>query len=208
PAMQVMIVDMLEGFTRIGPLASSRVDALVPRQAAFLRALPAGSLVVFAADEHNPDDFELRRFPPHCLKGTKEAEIRAELLQAARRAGAAVEIVRKTTFSGFFGTCLDDVIQTAPSRSWVVIGCVTDCCIEANVAELVYRGRDVTVIRELVDTWDLSIERAQAAGRGDAHVHDAERINEEWLSRRLPAIWGVRVVDRWQDVIRGVEAAG
>ena len=72
---------MLEGFTRVGPLASPRVDALVPQQAAFLRALSPGSLVVFVADEHDGDDFELKRFPPHCLRGTKESEIRDELLE-------------------------------------------------------------------------------------------------------------------------------
>ena len=57
---QVMVIDMLEGFTRMGPLASDRVGALLPQQAAFLQALPPQSLVVFVADEHDKDDFELK----------------------------------------------------------------------------------------------------------------------------------------------------
>lgn len=205
--LQVMVVDMLEGFTREGPLASPRVDALVPKQAEFLRHLPAGSLVVFLADEHDPDDFELRRFPPHCLRGTREAQIRQELVDAARDAQAVIEIVRKHNFTGFLGTRLDEVVAGAPSRSWVVIGCVTDCCIEANVAELVYRGCDVTVVRELVDTWDLSAEEARRHGLGPAYVHDAERINEEWFDRRLPAIWGVRVVAVWRELVPEAESS-
>ncbi len=204
---QVMVIDMLEGFTRVGPLASGRVDALVPKQAEFLRRLPAGSLVVFLADAHQPDDFELKRFPTHCLAGTKEAEIRPELLDAAKAAGARIEIVRKRTFSGFFGTDLDRIVAEAPSRAWIVIGCVTDCCVEANVAELVYRGREVTVVRELIDTWDLSAEQAREAGLSEAHVHDAERINREWFEHRFPAIWGVRVVQRWQDALAGSDAS-
>jgi nicotinamidase-related amidase len=199
---QVMVIDMLEGFTRIGPLASPRVDALVPRQAECLRALPAESLVVFLADEHDPGDFELKRFPPHCLRGTPEAEIRAELLAAARASGARIEIVRKNNFSGFCGTNLDQLVAAAPGKSWIVIGCVTDCCIEANVAELVYRGCDVTVIRELVETWDASPDVVEAAGLSDAYVHDAERINEEWFTHRLPAIWGVKVVQGWREVVQ------
>ncbi len=199
--VQVMVIDMLEGFTRVGPLASPRVDALVPKQAEFLRNLPAGSLVVFLADEHLPDDFELKRFPPHCLKGTKEAEIRPELLEAARAAGARIEIVRKRTFSGFFGTDLDRIVREAASRRWIVIGCVTDCCVEANVAELVYRGCEVTVIRELIDTWDLTPEQAREAGLSEAYVHDAEQINRAWFEHRFPAVWGVKVVDRWQDAL-------
>ncbi len=197
---QVMVVDMLEGFTRVGPLASPRVDALVPRQAECLRSLPAASLVVFLADAHEPDDFELKRFPPHCLRGTKEAEIRPELLDAARTAKARIEVVPKRTFSGFFGTDLDAVVRHAPSRQWVVFGCVTDCCIEANVAELVYRGCEVTVVRSLIDTWDTSAEAARSAGLGVAFVHGADAINHEWFNRRLPAIWGVRVVENWGEL--------
>ena len=199
---QVMVVDMLEGFTRVGPLASPRVDALIPSQESFLRSLPPNSLVVFLADEHQPDDPEFKRFPPHCLEGSQEARIREELLSAAKTSGAVVEIVRKQTFSGFINTNLDEIIREAPGRSWIVIGCVTDCCIEANVAELVYRDCCVTVVRDLIDTWDLSPEGVRQAGLGSAHIHEAERINEEWFTRRLPAIWGVKVVDHWQELFQ------
>ncbi len=199
--MQVLVIDMLEGFTRVGPLASPRVDALIPRQATALRALPPGSLVVFVSDAHDPEDFELRRFPPHCLNGTKEAEVREELLAAVAQSGARIEHVRKSTFSGFFGTKLDEIIMSAPSPRWTVIGCVTDCCVEANVAELVYRGRDVVVVRELVDTWDLSYEQARAQGLAAAYIHEADFVNDTWFGRRLPAIWGVRVAETWAEAL-------
>jgi nicotinamidase-related amidase len=91
PMAQAMVIDMLEGFTRIGPRASPRVDALVPRQAECLRALPAESSVVFLADEHDQDDVEFRRFPPHCLRGAKEVESRPELLAAVREAEVDVQ---------------------------------------------------------------------------------------------------------------------
>lgn len=198
---QVMVVDMLEGFTRVGPMASPRVDALVPEQARCLSALPGGSFVVFLADAHEPCDHEFRRFPPHCLRGSQESNIRQELLDAVEGAGHRIEIVRKRNFSGFFGTSLDQWVGAAASRSWIVFGCVTDCCIEANVAELVYRGCDVTVPRDLIDTWDVSPSTAAAANLAACHVHEADRINEEWTLRRLPAIWGVRVVDRWREAL-------
>jgi len=199
---QVIVIDMLEGFTRLGPLASERVDRLVPRQAACLRELPPESLVVFLADEHDENDFEFQRFPPHCLRGTEEAQIRAELLEAADQSGARVEIIRKHQFSGFVGTTLDALVNEATSRDWVVFGCVTDCCVEANVAELVYRGCAVTVVRDLVDTWDMSVDAARQVGLDEAYAHDAEAINREWFEHRFPAIWGVRVVSHWQDIFQ------
>jgi len=40
--VNILIVDMLEGFTRIGPLSSPRVEALLPKQVKFLESIPAG----------------------------------------------------------------------------------------------------------------------------------------------------------------------
>ena len=118
-ALQVMVVDMLEGFTRRGVLANPRVDALVPKQASFLSALPARSRVVFLADAHETGDAELKRFPVHCLKDTPEAQVRPELLAAAEKAGAEINIIRKRTFSGFLDTKLDSVLAAAPDKSWI-----------------------------------------------------------------------------------------
>jgi len=185
---QVMVIDMLEGFTRRGPLASPRVDALVPNQAAFLAHLTAGDHLVFVSDAHDADDVEFRRFPPHCIQGTEEAQVRGELLSAVPK-GVMKERIEKTTFSGFYGTFLDRLVKEAPSSAWIVIGCVTDCCVEANVAELVYRGREVTVVRDLIDTWH------------DPPRHDAGAINREWFDHRFPNIWGAKVVETWRELL-------
>ena len=41
-------------------------------------AQQARVLLISSADTHNPDDFELREWPPHCLKGTRGAELLPE----------------------------------------------------------------------------------------------------------------------------------
>lgn len=199
--LQVLVLDMLEGFTRRGPLTSPRVEALVPRQVEFLASLPSDSLVVFLADRHRPDDVEFDRFPRHCVEGTPESEICPELLEACERAGVQPVVVPKTTFSGFYQTDLDRIVREAPNDEWVVIGCVTDCCIEANVAELAYRGRRVTVVRDLIDTWDRSAEQARDAGLPTAWAHSAEAINQHWFEHRFPSIWGCRVVNTWRELL-------
>lgn len=196
-----MVVDMLEGFTRLGRLASPRCDALVAGQAEFLRRLPAGTLTVFLGDEHEPDDAELERFGPHCLRGTREAEIRSELLEAARAARCHVRIFRKRTFSGFLNSDLDRLVAASGDDEWWVFGCVTDCCVETNVAELALRGQRVAVIRDLIDTWELSPEQVRAKGLGPAHVHSAEEVNRLWFEHRFPAVWGARVVETWRDLL-------
>ncbi len=187
---QIMVIDMLEGFTRRGPLASPRVAALVPLQAAFLSRLTEGDRVVFVSDAHRPNDPEFRRFPPHCLAGSDEAVVCQELIPAVP-AAVRMDHVTKTTFSGFHETDLGELVQAGESNEWIVIGCVTDCCVEANVAELAYRGCAVTLIRDLVDTWH------------DPPAHDADAINAEWFDHRFPLIWGARVLSGWSELFVG-----
>ena len=69
----------------------------------------------------------------------------------------------------------------------------------ANVSPL--RGCSVTVVRDLIDTWDLSAEQAAAAGLPTTRQHDADRINAFWFDQRFPAVWGARVADSWRDLL-------
>jgi nicotinamidase-related amidase len=86
----VVVVDMLMGFARIGPLASPRVDALTAPIAAFLAGLWGRG--VRAAwrleDAHTPDAGEFAVYPPHCLEGSPEAEPLPELMAEPLFAGA------------------------------------------------------------------------------------------------------------------------
>jgi len=185
---------MSEGFTREGPLASPRVNALVPKIVSFLRSLGEDDMVVFASDAHAENDPEFRRFPPHCIRGTKQAEVRRELIDAAETAGAKIEFVEKQAFTAFLNPRMEKIVRDAATDEWVVIGCVTDCCIEANVADLVQRGKRATVLRDLVETWDTPPAVAEQLGLPESQVHSADTINAYWFKQRLPAIWGATVM--------------
>lgn len=98
--MNVLIVDMLNGFAKVGPLSSPRVKALIPKQVEFLRNCPEDTTVCFMADRHNPFDPELKVITPHCMAGTEEAKICDELLNVANERDFLCFIIRKNTFSG------------------------------------------------------------------------------------------------------------
>jgi nicotinamidase-related amidase len=188
--MNVMIVDMIEGFTRIGALSSPRVAALIPKQVAFIERIPEDSLVVFACDCHGPDDSEFKRMPKHCEYGTAEAAICPELLEVVQRRKLKYIIVPKTTHSAFFQTGLDNHPEFVKAGDhWVMFGCVTDVCITANVIELDYRGKNTTVLRDLVDTYEITKEHAPTP----AHIHEAETINDFWFNCYLPGVWGAKI---------------
>lgn len=190
--MNLLIVDMLEGFTRQGVLASPRVEALIPKQVEFIRKMPDCSYVLFACDSHMPDDSELRRMPIHCMKGTAEAAICPEIFNAvANERRFRYDIIEKTTHSAFFGTNADEIVALNGTQ-WVVIGCVTDICIAANVMELDYRGKQVTLVRDLIDTYQITPELAEKLGN-PAKAHDPNVINPFFFDYYFPGVFGANV---------------
>ena len=221
--LHVLVVDMSVGFSERGALSSPRVGAIVPEMAEFLRSLPpahhlsdggAGSEVVFIGDLHRPGDPELTRFPEHCMERSGEDAIRPELILACAAAGIVPAIHYKKEHDGFVddaGPYLQSAIDrrscfrldclTKDSDEWVVVGCVTDICVDLNVGALVMRGKRVTVVRSLIDTYDLPLERCRELGLPDHAAHDADRINEFWFGHRFPALWGARVAADWRELL-------
>ncbi|HUK78518.1 MAG TPA: isochorismatase family protein, partial [Thermoleophilia bacterium] len=85
----IVVVDLVNGFCRSGNLASPRLAAIVAPVRAYLEAeTAAGAVPIFLADTHAPDDPEFAVFPAHCVAGSGEEEIVAELAPLA--AAAAV----------------------------------------------------------------------------------------------------------------------
>jgi nicotinamidase-related amidase len=156
----VVAVDMLMGFARVGPLASPRVDALVEPLRAFLEGLAACGVRSSwrLEDEHTPDAGEFAVYPPHCLKGTVEAEPVPELLTASLfRDGRRVPKNALTVFDRYD---LEAAVHEAGLTRVFVVGDCTDLCVEACAVPLrLYANArrhelEVTVIEDLVDTFD------------------------------------------------------
>ncbi len=186
--MNILVVDMIEGFTRKGALASPRIEALIPKQVAFLKQVPDDSFVVFACDSHLKEDSEFNRMPIHCLAGTEETNICHELMDVVLERGLEYKIIPKTTHSAFYQTDLDWIIDSRDNK-WIVFGCVTDICIAANVMELDYRGKHIVLLRDLIDTYEITPEQAEAMGN-KACTHNAEAFNTMFFDYYLTGVWG------------------
>ncbi len=192
----VMAVDLLVGFCTEGVLASPRVGALAPRAAAFLQgAWDAGIRhMVKAMDAHPADSPEFSAFPPHCVAGTREAEVIPEL-----RALPFFDQVRqlpKTSLSIGLAEGMGEWAAERPDlRAWIILGDCTDLCVYQAAMHLKLqanaRGRrlEVWVPASLVDTYDLPVAAAQAAG---ALPHDGDLLHRLFLYHM--ALNGIRVV--------------
>jgi len=145
----VLIIDMLRGFLEepyplyCGPKARQ----IIPQVIARLKNLRERELI-YICDHHDPDDLEFRIFPPHCIRGTEEAEIIPELK------GFPGTIIPKRRYSGFYDTNLEDVLKALAPDRVVVMGVCTDICVMYTVADLRNRDYQVEVPRDCVASFD------------------------------------------------------
>lgn len=157
----IIVIDMIDAFCTRGNLASERFRQLVPPMREHLaREVAGGVEVVFLVDTHEEDDAEFAMFPPHAVAGSGEDEIVAELTELAGRS----TVVRKSRFSGFHETGLEEVLERLAPDEVEVVGVCTDICVLHTVAGLRDRGYSVLVRADLVDTYDGPDHPADEAG--------------------------------------------
>ncbi len=154
----LIVVDMQRGFLEEGyPLfcgaAARRIIPSVRRTVE--EALDQGIPVFFTADAHEPDDREFEIYPPHCIRGTVEAEIIPELAPYLPR-GTLVETV---TYSAFFATDLHQRLQALGVEELTLCGVCTDICVLHTAADAYFRGYRIAVRRDGVASFDPDAHR-------------------------------------------------
>jgi nicotinamidase-related amidase len=148
----VLVVDMVEDFIR-GVLRCERMVPKIPNVAAVLDASRSrGVPVVYCNDSHKPSDFELNRWQPHAMRGTKGAQVIKEL--APRKADY---VVPKSSYSSFHETELDDVLRSLHggkgANTLVIAGVTTDCCVRHTAADAFFRRYEVEVLEDGVEAF-------------------------------------------------------
>lgn len=192
-AAAVFSADMVVGFCRAGALASPRIEALAaPVTELFRRAHAHGIReFVLLQDTHDEHASEFTAFPPHCVRGTPEAETIEEL--AALPFADTFTVIEKNSLHPAVGTWFDEWLDAHPTlRTAVVVGDCTDLCVyhlamhlrlRANAANV--EGFEVIVPADRVDTYDLPDD-------GPGFAHDGDFFHRTFLYHM--ALNGIRVV--------------
>jgi len=170
----LLVTDMLDGFLRPGRAlyCGPQSEAIIP----FVRDKVAeygrsGDLVVFIADNHDPDDLEFQRFPPHCVAGSKETEVIEELQGLAKNS----IYLPKQRYSAFHGTDLEKRLKKLKPDLVEVVGVCTNICVLYTVEELCNLDLRTRVYRAGVASFDQ-----------EAH---------EWALKQMQSVLGVEVVE-------------
>ncbi len=143
----VVVVDMINDFV-IGALRNARASRIIPniqRLLDFTRKKKTP--VIYTNDTHLPGiDEEFEIWPQHALVGTKGAEVIEELKPVR-----GDYVLQKRRYSAFFGTHLDLLLRELKVDTLVLVGLVTNVCIQNTAADAFFRGYRVIVPEDCVE---------------------------------------------------------
>jgi len=171
----LVVIDMQRGFLEEGyPLfCGEEARCIIPPVLRLVeQELLKGTPLFFTADAHAPDDKEFEIFPPHCVRGSVEAQVIPELAPYLDRA----TLIETTRFSAFFDTDLHHRLQRNNVEKLIVCGVCTDICVMHTVADACYRDYAVEVREDCVSSFN-----AEAHAFGLRHMEKVlgVRITQE-----------------------------
>jgi nicotinamidase-related amidase len=192
----ILSVDVTNGFCYEGPLASPRVAGIVEPIASLFTAAWAQGVrqIILCQDAHEPDAVEFSAWPPHCVRGTPEAET-VDSIKTLPFYNQLI-VLPKNSISSTDNTGLEVWILSHPEIvTFIVVGDCTDLCtyqlamqlrVDANARQM---NRRVIVPANCSDTYDYSIEAAREQG---GLPHPAELMHAVFLYHM--ALNGIEVV--------------
>jgi nicotinamidase-related amidase len=157
----VLSVDVIEGFCRIGMLASPRVEAIIPNVVKLIQHAESRGIIdiAFIQDAHPENAEEFGAYPPHCIKGTFEARAASEL-EALPNWNNYTHF-EKNSISSLESTKLVAWLEDRPQlKNIICVGDVTDLCLYSLAIGVKLRslaqglGQRIIVPENCVQTWD------------------------------------------------------
>lgn len=157
----VLVVDMLRGFLEPDHdgethnlYCGDEAREIIPNVRRLLEEERSrGSHVIFVADTHDPDDKEFELFPPHCIRGSAESEVIAELRDIPG------ELLPKNRYSAFYNTPLEGRLAELKPEKVIVCGVCTDICVLHTASDARNRDYPVEVRADCVATFDPDAHR-------------------------------------------------
>jgi nicotinamidase/pyrazinamidase len=195
----LILVDIQNDFCPGGALAVTEGDAIV---AVVNRLMPRFSLVVSTQDWHPANHVSFKAqggpWPPHCVQGTRGAE-----LHPALDTGAVANYFRKASspdkdayseFEGVdeHGRTLDELLKSKSVKRVYVAGLATDYCVKATVLDALELGYKVFAVTDAMRAVNVNPDDG-AKALDEMERKGAQLItSDEILERSDPASAGSR----------------
>ncbi len=164
----IVSVDMIVGFCHKGALSSKEVHDIIPAVVdVFKKANDYGiKNFLLLQDSHIENAEEFSIYPPHCIKGTGEAQNIPEL--ADLPFSDKFTTFEKNAWSPAYDTTLNDWIKNHPEvETFIIVGDCTDICVHATAMHLrmqanaLQKKRKIIILSNSVATYDISVEKSK-----------------------------------------------
>ena len=154
----LLVVDVVKGFMEKGVMADPSMQHIVPSILELIQKFQGNDAIVgFIKDTHKPTSLEFKKFPTHCLEGTKEAELIDELKGFEE---TNLTYLKNSTSAIFAPEFLDNIKALANLEEIVITGVCTDIC-DLNLAlplvnyfDELDQNVEIIVPSNAVDTYD------------------------------------------------------
>lgn len=159
----LIIVDMVNGFINEGPMADKHISHIIPNIDNLAKEYDKNEILVIK-DCHTKDSVEFKAFPPHCLKGTSQANT-VEELQKYENEGNVFE--KNSTSAMFADGFVDKINELKNLKKVTITGCCTDICILNLAIPLKnyfnQNNRDIEIIvpKDMVETYNSNIHNRE-----------------------------------------------
>jgi nicotinamidase-related amidase len=138
-----------------GKLRLERAKKIIPTIRKLLSfARSKGIPIVYVNDSHSRNDPEIKLWGPHAIKGTRGAQVVAQL-----KPEKGDHVLSKRSYSAFFNTGLDGLLRDLEIGKLLLVGVSTDICIQNTAADAFYRGYDVIIPSDCVEAFDEESHR-------------------------------------------------
>lgn len=160
----VIVIDMANDFVYPGGVIAdaggreyqTRAQQIIEPLARLLAAARRARVtVIYATDAHTPGDAELRKWPPHAMAGTWNAEIVPGLTP---QPGDLV--LGKQTYSTFLNPEFQSLLQTRGLTRLYITGLHTDCCARHTSGDAFQRGYDLVWVTDALQAFTAEAHRA------------------------------------------------
>lgn len=146
----LLIVDVQNDFCPGGALAVPEGDKVVP---VINRLMPLFPLVIASKDWHPKDTVHFKKWPPHCVQGTKGAEFHPSL-DASKVQKTFLKGTRNKDdgYSAFEATSEDlaAFLNGKGVTELYVTGLATDYCVKASALDADKLGFETYVVEDAV----------------------------------------------------------
>jgi nicotinamidase/pyrazinamidase len=152
----LIVVDIQNCFCPGGELPVKEGDKIIPIINKYIHKFQkAGAKIIATRDWHPPDHKSFKEhggiWPPHCLKGSKGAEFRADLkLPEGTTVISTGDVASVEGYSGFDHTDLERKLKGDGVDRVFVGGLATDYCVKYTVLDAVEKSFETILLIDAV----------------------------------------------------------